>query len=56
MQMMQQSLFDSQAHSFVPNIRLFNSPCQLGIYLLRKMKVEPDLRLVWDELSVRDEC
>ena len=53
---MQESLFDLQAHSSVPNMRLFNSPCQPGIHLPRKMKVEPDLSLVQDELLVRYEC
>ena len=31
------------------NARLFDSPCRLGIYLPREMKVEPDLSLVREE-------
>ena len=62
MQVMQQSL--SQAHVIdrytrtVLNGRLFNLPCQPGIYLLRKlkMKVEPDLSLVQDKFLVKYEC
>ena len=36
--------------------RLFDSPCQPGIYLPRKTKVQPDLSLLQDKFSVRYEC
>ena len=38
------------------NGRLCNLPCQPGIYLPRKMNIEPDLSLVRDKFSVRYEC
>ena len=40
----------------VLNVRLFDWPCWPRIYLTRKMKVEPDLRLVMDMFSVRYKC
>ena len=62
MQVMQQYLFDSKTHIIefrytcnVLNTRLFNTHCQPEIYLLREMKVEPDLSLVQGESSVRYE-
>ena len=39
----------------VLNTRLFDTHCQPKIYLLREMKVEPDLTLVQGESSVRYE-
>ena len=61
-QVMQQYLFDSKTHIIefrytcnVLNTRLLNTHCQPEIYLLREMKVEPDLTLVQDESSVRYE-
>ena len=56
-----QSLFNSQAHVIqehkycIINVRLFDLSCRMGIFLPRKMKVEPDLSLMRDELSVRYE-
>ena len=38
--------------SILLNRRLFDSPCRPEIYLLRKVKVEPDLSLVRDKLPV----
>ena len=51
MQVMQQSLFDSQAH--VVQVHKY---CWPGIYSHRKMKVKPALSLARDELSGRYEC
>ena len=42
--------------STVLNGRLFDLSCRPRIYLPRKMKVEPDLSLVWDMFLVRYEC
>ena len=54
---MQQALFvlktrsqrNPAIHVIVSNASLFYPPCPLEIYLPSKMKVEPDLSLVWDE-------
>ena len=61
-QVIQQYFFDSKTHIIkfrytcnVLNTRLFNTHCQPKIYLLREMKVEPDLSLVQGESSVRYE-
>ena len=62
MQVIQQYFFDSKTHIIkfrytcnVLNTRLFDTHCQPEIYLLREMKVEPDLTLVQGESSVRYE-
>ena len=62
MQTIQQYFFDSKTHIIkfrytcnVLNTRLFDTHCQPKIYLLREMKVEPDLTLVQGESSVRYE-
>ena len=61
-QVIQQYFFDSKTHIIkfrytcnVLNTRLFDTHCQPKIYLLREMKVEPDLTLVQGESSVRYE-
>ena len=61
-QVIQQYFFDSKTHIIkfrytcnVLNTRLFDTHCQPEIYLLREMKVEPDLTLVQGESSVRYE-
>ena len=48
--------FDSQADVIQVHMGGFDSLCWPGIYLPRKMKVEPDLSLVWDKFSVRYKC
>ena len=55
MQMMQQSLFDSQVH--VIQVRKYCTKYETFLFALpadslfsRKMKAGPDLSLVWDEL------
>ena len=50
MQVMQQSLLHSIR---ILNERIFDSPGRPGMYLPRKMNVEPDLSLVRDTFPVR---
>ena len=54
MQVMQQSLFDSQAH--VIQVHKYSTKCynsSICIVAESKMEVEPNLSLVQDEFSVR---
>ena len=63
MQVMQQSLLHIRFAStgnlgtkVLHEMGVFDSPCGPGIYLPRKVKVEPDLSLLRDKFSVRYEC
>ena len=61
MQVMQQSLFDSQVHviqvrKYCTKYETFLFPLPADSLFSRKMKAGPDLGLVWDELYGRYEC
>ena len=52
MQVIQQYLFDSKTHVLNAGVSV-DPPCRAEIHLPREIKIEPYLRIVWDEPSVR---